>query len=58
VGEALARNAQGAYNYLPASVDQFPEGQALLERMRATGLGPVQAQRFTLGIATLYVGEK
>jgi demethylmenaquinone methyltransferase/2-methoxy-6-polyprenyl-1,4-benzoquinol methylase len=58
VGEALARNAQGAYNYLPASVGQFPEGQTLLERMRAAGLGRVQAQRFTLGIATLYVGEK
>jgi len=58
VGEALARNAQGAYNYLPASVGQFPEGQALVERMRSAGLGRVQAQRFTLGIATLYVGEK
>jgi len=58
VGQALARNAQGAYNYLPASVGQFPEGEALVERMRSAGLGRVQAQRFTLGIATLYVGEK
>jgi len=58
VGEALARNAQGAYNYLPASVGQFPEGEALVERLRSAGLGRVQAQRFTLGIATLYVGEK
>jgi demethylmenaquinone methyltransferase/2-methoxy-6-polyprenyl-1,4-benzoquinol methylase len=58
VGEALARNAQGAYNYLPASVRQFPEGEALMERMRAAGLSGVEAQPFTLGIATLYVGEK
>jgi demethylmenaquinone methyltransferase/2-methoxy-6-polyprenyl-1,4-benzoquinol methylase len=58
LGEALARNAQGAYNYLPASVGQFPEGEALLERMQSAGLRRVQARRFTLGIATLYVGEK
>ncbi len=58
VGEALARNAQGAYNYLPASVGQFPEGEALLDRMRAAGLSRVEAHRFTLGVATLYVGEK
>ena len=58
VGEALARNAQGAYNYLPASVGQFPEGEALLGRMRLAGLSRVEAHRFTFGIATLYVGEK
>ena len=58
VGEALARNAQGAYNYLPASVGQFPEAEALLEKMRAAGLSAVQSHRFTFGVATLYVGEK
>ncbi len=58
VGEALARNAQGAYNYLPASVGQFPEAEVLLERMRTAGLSSVQSHRFTFGIATLYVGEK
>jgi demethylmenaquinone methyltransferase/2-methoxy-6-polyprenyl-1,4-benzoquinol methylase len=58
VGEALARNAQGAYNYLPASVGQFPEADALLERMRTAGLSRVEAHRFTFGIATLYVSEK
>ena len=58
VGEALARNTLGAYNYLPASVGQFPEAGALLEQMRAAGLGRVEAHRFTLGIASLYVGEK
>jgi demethylmenaquinone methyltransferase/2-methoxy-6-polyprenyl-1,4-benzoquinol methylase len=58
VGQALARNAQGAYNYLPASVRQFPEGRGLIERMRSAGLSNVRAHRFTRGIATLYVGEK
>jgi len=58
VGEALAGNRQGAYNYLPASVGGFPQADALAERMQAAGLGSVKYHRFTFGIATLYVGEK
>jgi len=58
IGQALARNGQGAYNYLPASVGQFPQGEALLERMRNAGLHDVRCHRFTLGVASLYVGEK
>jgi demethylmenaquinone methyltransferase/2-methoxy-6-polyprenyl-1,4-benzoquinol methylase len=58
IGQALARNRQGAYNYLPASVGRFPQAEALAGRMEAAGLGGVAYHRFTLGIATLYVGEK
>ncbi len=58
VGQTLARNRQEAYNYLPASVGQFPQAEALAERMAAAGLGNVQFHRFTFGVATLYVGEK
>ena len=58
IGQALARNTQGAYNYLPASVGPFPQDEELAERMRLAGLGSVRYHRFTFGIATLYVGEK
>ena len=58
IGQALARNHQSAYNYLPASVSQFPQGEELAARMRAAGLARVEYHRFTLGIATLYVGHK
>lgn len=58
VGEALVRNALGAYNYLPASVGQFPDAEGLMQRMRAAGLHSVQSHRLSLGIASLYVGEK
>ncbi len=58
VGQALARNRQGAYNYLPASVGEFPQDEALAERMRAAGLARVAWHRLSFGIATLYVGEK
>jgi demethylmenaquinone methyltransferase/2-methoxy-6-polyprenyl-1,4-benzoquinol methylase len=58
VGQALARNAEGAYNYLPVSVGGFPQAEALAQRMRAAGLRNARQYRFTLGIATLYVGER
>ena len=58
IGQALARNTQEAYNYLPQSVGQFPQAEALAERMRATGLGKVEYHRFTFGVATLYVGMR
>jgi demethylmenaquinone methyltransferase/2-methoxy-6-polyprenyl-1,4-benzoquinol methylase len=58
VGQTLARNSQDAYNYLPASVGQFPQGEALAERFRAAGLKDVRFFSFTFGVATLYVGNK
>ena len=58
IGQLLARNKQSAYNYLPASVGEFPQGEALAERMRQAGLGDVWFRALTLGVATLYVGTK
>jgi len=58
IGQLLARNRQAAYNYLPASVGQFPQNEALVERMRAAGLSQVDYYPFSFGIATLYVGVK
>jgi demethylmenaquinone methyltransferase/2-methoxy-6-polyprenyl-1,4-benzoquinol methylase len=58
VGQALAKNDQSAYNYLPASVSQFPQGEELAARMRTAGLSHVEFHPFTLGIATLYVGTR
>jgi len=58
IGQALARNQQDAYNYLPASVQEFPSGEALCARMRAVGLREVRYVPLTLGVATLYVGVK
>lgn len=58
VGQWLARNREDAYRYLPASVSQFPEREALLERMQAMGLSEAKCFPLTFGIATLYVGTK
>ena len=56
IGQAVARNRQGAYNYLPESVGEFPQHEDLAGRMRDAGLHQVRYHRLTFGIATLYVG--
>ena len=58
VGQALAKNHQLAYNYLPASVAEFPEYEALVRRFRGAGLKDVCYRRLTFGVATLYTGVK
>jgi demethylmenaquinone methyltransferase/2-methoxy-6-polyprenyl-1,4-benzoquinol methylase len=58
LGERLARNQSGAYNYLPASVGEFPSGDELVYRMQAAGLARVDQYPFSFGVATLYVGTK
>lgn len=58
IGQAIAKNASAAYNYLPASVSEFAEGEAFLEKMRAAGAQHAWYRRLSFGVATLYVGEK
>ncbi len=58
VGHWFARNSQDAYKYLPASVVEFPQGEALADRMRGAGLSEIVYYPLTFGIATLYIGTK
>ncbi len=58
IGQWLARNDAKAYDYLPASVQEFPAGEALAARMRASGMSKVSIHPFTFGVATLYLGVK
>jgi demethylmenaquinone methyltransferase/2-methoxy-6-polyprenyl-1,4-benzoquinol methylase len=58
VGQLISRSRDNAYRYLPESVQEFPDGEALAERLRAHGLTNVFWKPFTFGIATLYVGTK
>jgi len=58
VGQLISRSKDNAYRYLPASVMEFPDGEALAERLRGHGLAEVRWYPFTFGIATLYVGRK
>ena len=42
LGQWLASNEDRAYSYLPESVTEFPEGEALADRMRAAGLDDIR----------------
>jgi demethylmenaquinone methyltransferase/2-methoxy-6-polyprenyl-1,4-benzoquinol methylase len=58
VGQLVSRSKDRAYSYLPASVLEFPDGEALAEKLRGHGLVDVKYHTLTLGIATLYVGAR
>ncbi len=58
IGQLLSRNNEAAYNYLPQSVSQFPQGDELAGMMREAGLIETSWTPLTFGIATLYVGTK
>src|SRR5262249_48187360 len=58
IGQTISRSKDNAYYYLPASVQEFPDGEALAERLRRHGLTEVRWYTLTFGIATLYVGTK
>jgi len=58
LGQAIAPNGHDAYGYLPASVLQFPDGEAMVDLLGSRGLDDVEAHPLTFGIATLYVGTK
>lgn len=58
IGQAISRSKDNAYRYLPESVLEFPDGEALAERLRGHGLHDVSWTPLTFGIATLYVGVK
>ncbi len=58
VGRLLSRSDDRAYEYLPASVMEFPDGEDLAVKLRQHGLTEVKWYPMTFGIATLYVGVK
>jgi demethylmenaquinone methyltransferase/2-methoxy-6-polyprenyl-1,4-benzoquinol methylase len=57
IGEWLTGNRE-AYEYLPESQAEFPDGEAFLELMEEAGVfGSCWSQQLTGGIAYVYVGE-
>ena len=55
---AWISGVEGPYSYLPDSVAQFPDQDALAEKLRAAGFHKVSYVNFTGGVAALHVGEK
>jgi demethylmenaquinone methyltransferase / 2-methoxy-6-polyprenyl-1,4-benzoquinol methylase len=57
IGKLISGN-NGAYAYLPASVERFPAPEEMLSRMRDAGFRQVSWQPYTFGIAGLYRGTR
>lgn len=58
IGQAVARNTESAYSYLPESVRQFPSGPAMIKILESVGLQNVRSWPMTFGVTTLYLGQK
>jgi len=57
IGRAIC-GKDGPYNYLPASVGNFPPPPQMLELMRSTGYQQCGWQPYTFGIAGLYTATR
>ena len=58
IGQWFARNDKSAYHYLPQSVAEFPSGKEFAAMMEEVGIKNVRFHALTLGVATLYIGQK
>ncbi|PTN10160.1 bifunctional demethylmenaquinone methyltransferase/2-methoxy-6-polyprenyl-1,4-benzoquinol methylase UbiE [Mangrovibacterium marinum] len=57
LGGLISRDAS-AYSYLPESVMAFPDDQDFLNILKKTGFAESRQWRLSLGIATIYLGQK
>ncbi|MBS1666081.1 MAG: bifunctional demethylmenaquinone methyltransferase/2-methoxy-6-polyprenyl-1,4-benzoquinol methylase UbiE [Bacteroidetes bacterium] len=57
VGKWVAKN-QEAYEYLNKSANAFPEGVQFLEILNKTGYAHTYAKTLTLGVCSIYCGQK
>ena len=54
---ALVTGKKNAYDYLGASIEQFPSGEAMTRLINANGFRSAAALPLTGGIATIYVAQ-
>lgn len=54
----MVSSSREAYQYLNDSVKAFPEGTAFLDILETCGYAQSRLRRLSLGICTLYIGEK
>lgn len=57
IGKMVSRSGE-AYQYLNDSVKAFPEGKALVRILEKEGYANTRLKRLSLGIVSIYVGEK
>jgi demethylmenaquinone methyltransferase / 2-methoxy-6-polyprenyl-1,4-benzoquinol methylase len=54
----LLSGTRGPYDYLPASVERFPQPPEMLSHMKAAGFREVDYTPYTFGVAGVYWGKK
>jgi len=57
IGRLISGNG-GAYSYLPASVERFPQPPEILSRMKVAGFRDAAWTPYTFGIAGLFRGKR
>lgn len=56
LGSKIAANRE-AYTYLPNSIERFPKGEAMLQRLESAGLKAKQ-RKFFFGVCRMYICRK
>lgn len=54
LGSRIAGNRE-AYTYLPSSIERFPKGAAMVDKLKAAGGRDVKQRKLTLGVCRLYI---
>lgn len=47
-----------AYHYFAGTIEEFPKGEEMLKLLRRCGFGNCEAKPLTMGIVTVYTGQK
>lgn len=56
-GKLISKD-QGAYDYLTATIEAFPQGEAMVDILRKAGFSDAKFKRLTFGICTMYFATK
>lgn len=54
LGSRIAGNRE-AYTYLPSSIERFPKGAAMVDKLMAAGGREVKQRKLTFGVCRLYI---
>lgn len=57
LGGLISKN-RAAYEYLPSTVDEFPDGEEFAALLRQIGFAEIKIETLSLGIATIYLAFK
>lgn len=57
LGKLISRDGK-AYNYLPATMEAFPQGEQMQRILQNAGFKEVKFKRFTFGLSTMYTATK